>query len=512
MLTSPSIAARVVQRGPPESETTAPGTLQPSRGAFLTREAQVHIISCTTLFAVALAYRLRELGAPLYGDQALYFYLSQTLGFAPGALRDLGSLWTHFAVRPFMYLFFWPWANLGMTSFRLANIIVGAGVPCLLYALIIRFRVRPGLAAIVALTASVHPVLVSFSGRCFPDNLATALVLSGYLAYFCDRAALATATLLLTVLSKEAYAMFLLPLAADGAYRLIKTRSHIVLAPLLGFGAVVITTVLSIYVFDGRLQGWGSGKPDAAFFKGFLASGWFIPLYVLLLLEGQINALLIGLAAPTFFIVWGHVLHRGVEVWYLYGPFCMALVALAVGLQTAIGSVAVPIEHGPAVSRFAWLRRTISQSCALALVATIVVLPEQAGWRSWLDLVRIDQLLDAGPRASADPVEQMATYVRHQRPKELLIMDSFWAYAYYPFGTTADHIWKYYSTDNSDTGSKNQFGALIRKHDYVLTGDPTNTSAQARAFHSAFRSCELNTIGKFTLYAVAPDCLALLGN
>jgi hypothetical protein len=471
-----------------------------------------HAFPCAVLFALGLAFRLREVHAPLYGDQALYFYLSESLGIATSSVKDLSPLWTHVAVRPFMYVFFWPWANMGMTAFRVANIVVGATVPCLIYCLSVRFRVGPALAAIVALAASVHPVLVTFSVKGFPDNLATALALGGYLAYFSNRRGAATALLLLTVLTKEAYAMFLLPLLGDGAYRFMKTRSLLALAPFVGLCAVVVTNGISIYLLDGRLQGWGSGKPESWFFRAFLASSWFIPLYVLLLLEREMQVLLVSLAAPAFYAVWALLLHRGIEQWYIYGPFCVALVGLSVGLQSAMRHVASPIASGVPLlpSRRERMRTASSKACAIALLATIVILPEQAGWRNWLDLVKLEHLLDWTSKAPPDHAEEMARVVKTQKPRDLLIVDTFWAYAYYPFGATARHVANTYTSDNDDGVARAQFATLIAQHDYVLIGDAKKKSIQADSFQDAFQRCQIQSRGKFALYSVEPACLAKL--
>lgn len=467
-----------------------------------------HVAACAILFTIAFGYRIRELDAPLYGDQALYYYLSKTLGFPPDSVRDLGSLWTHFVVRPFMYVFFWPWANLGMTSFRVANIALGAIVPCLCYALSIRFRVRPGLAAVMALAVAIHPVAVSFSGRCFPDNLATALVLAGYLAYFAERVRLAILAMVLTILAKEAFAMFLLPLVADGAYRFVKQKSRLVAAPLIALAVVAATNLLSVHAFGGQLQGWGSGKPNAAFFRGFLASAWFIPLYALLLLEKRLSVLAISLAAPIFFVVWGFVLHRGVEQWYIYGPFCVAVVALSVGLQEALSIVtAGPETRRAPIPRGETWRRFTSRCCALCLLATIMIMPEQAGWRSWLDLVKLEQLLDLHPKIGADHIEQIAQRIKQRQPKDLLVMDSFWAFAYYPFGPSAQHVWQRYTGSETGADAMAELSAVVRKHDYVVTGDSSKDSAQGAQFSKAFGPCLVDSAGTYKLYAVRAQCL-----
>jgi hypothetical protein len=470
------------------------------------RLARAHGIPILILFGLAFMYRIKDLYTPLYGDQSLYYYLSRTLGFAPKPLVDLEPLWTHVVVRPFMYLFFWPWANLGMTAFRLANIVVGSLTPCLVYALSVQFRVKPALAAVVALAFSVHPIAVMFSAKGFPDNLATALILGGYLAYFANRVAVATVMLLLTVLTKEAFAMFLLPLLIDGAWHYARVRSRLMVAPLTGVAAVVATSGIAILGFGGRLQGWSHGQPGIEFFSAFLASPWFIPLYALLLLQGRIRVLLIGLAAPLFFVVWGFVLHRGVERWYICGPFAVALVALSVALQCGLEYM-FGAGASPERSRWEWLRIIAAKACSVALLANIVVLPEQAGWRSELDLVKLAELLEPGPLPSADDAEQTAIHIRKLGANDLLVMDAFWAFAYYPFGMAAKHIGMRYSADTADRAARAELRTALQRHDFVVTGDPDKRIPAALAFREAFESCRVYARGRFVLYEVRASCL-----
>lgn len=483
------------------------GAKSAGRGVYLvTRLVREHGIACGILFGVAFMYRLKHLHAPLYGDQSLYYYLSRTLGFAPLPVQDLDPLWTHVVVRPFMYVFFWPWANLGMTAFRMANTIVGAIAPCLVYALAVQLRVKPALAGIVAFAASVHPVVVTFSAKGFPDNLATTLLFCGYLAYFAKRAVAATVMLLLTVLAKEAFVMFLLPLLVDGAWQFYESRSRLVVAPVTGAVAVLATSLISILAFKGRLQGWSHGQPDLNFFKAFLASPWFIPLYLLLLLEGRIRVLLIALAAPLFFLFWGFWLNRGVERWYICGPFATALVALSVALQCSFERIVGACGPTPP-SRFERLRAFCAKACSVALVGTIVVLPEQAGWRGELDLVRLEQLLAPGPAPTSDDAEQTALEVRRRNVENLLVMDAFWAFAYYPFGMSAKHVGMRYSDGSTDDNSRTAMRAELERYDYVLTGDPDKQTAQAKLFRDSFERCRVYTRGKLILYQVKPQCL-----
>ena len=165
--------------------------------------------------------------------------------------------------------------------------------------------------------------------------LATALLLCGLLAYF-NSTRWATLLFCLSVLTKEAFAMFLVPLLVDGTIRMCKTREKLVLAPMLGLVVVAITNGFEVYILRGPPQGWSSNRIGNHFYSGFFWSYWFIPFALLLLLYKKFRILAVSLGAPAFFYVWGHVMKKGVNTWYIIGPFSVALFAVTVAVQRAM--------------------------------------------------------------------------------------------------------------------------------------------------------------------------------
>ena len=291
------------------------------------------------LFTLSFLLRVRSIHMDVFGDETLYYYLSKTLGIAPASTKDLPPLWTHFSVRPFLYLFFFPWAQLGFIPFRLVNILVGCTVPCLIFALSTRMRVNAYLAMCFALLASLHPQLIFHSVVAFPDMLATALLLGGLLAYFSDSTRWATLLFCLSVLTKEAFAMFLVPLLVDGSIRMCKAREKLVIAPMVGLAVVAITNGFEVYVLHGALQGWSSRRIEDDFYWAFFWSYWFIPFALLLLLYKEYRVFAISLGAPAFFYVWDHVMKKGADAWYVIGPFSVALFAVTVAVQRAVDTL-----------------------------------------------------------------------------------------------------------------------------------------------------------------------------
>jgi hypothetical protein len=291
------------------------------------------------LFALSFLLRIRSLHMDVFGDETLYYYLSKTLGFAPDSMRDLLPLWTHVSVRPFLYLFYFPWAQIGFATYRVVSILVGSIVPCLIFVLGTRMRANPYLAACFALVASLHPQFILFSTVGFPDMLATALLLCGLLAHNANATRWATVLFCLMVLAKEAFAMFLVPLVIDGAIALWRSRKRSIIAPLAGLFAVALTNGFELFVLHGPPQGWSSNGISSDFYAGFLCSYWFIPFALLLLLHKEYRVLALGLGAPAFFFVWGNILKKGVDSWYVVGPLAVALLAATVAVQRAVDTL-----------------------------------------------------------------------------------------------------------------------------------------------------------------------------
>jgi len=380
------------------------------------------------LFVVAFWIRLHRLQTPFFGDQSLYYYLSYTLGFGPTSVSTLEPLTSHVVVRPFMYVFFFPWARLGFTAFRLANIVVGSAVPGLVFLLSVKFRANHYLAAAIALITCLHNGMVEYSVRGFPDMLTTALMLCGYLAYYSKRWRTATVVLCFMVLSKEAYAMFLMPLLLDGSVRWFRYRSKLIIAPIAALVAVFATNGYAVLGLHARMQGWSKHAVYDGFFSGFLWTYWYIPVGVLLLVTRKWQVLAIALAAPIFFLVWGCVLRRGVEDWYIIGPLCVALVATTVALQSAVTcfqpNTAAAEALGPRRVRF----RLFVGRVTGALLTLILILPSaESGWLGIASLTRLIDAFSSVPKLEHAKTLSIVEPLKTLRPRSMIVVDMFWA-------------------------------------------------------------------------------------
>lgn len=462
------------------------------------------------LFLLALWLRLTELHTPFFGDQSIYYYLSYTLGVPPASARDLEPLVSHVVVRPFMYLFFFPWAHLGLTAFRLVNIVVGSTIPCWVLLICTRSRVSPYVALPFAVITCLHRGLIEYSARVFPDTLALALVLLGCLFYLSRRMGLAGAALTLAALTKEAYAVFLLPLTLDGALAYWRTRSWRFLAPLAGFTAAVSTNAFSVFVLHARPQGWSQNALYDGFFSGFLWTYWFIPVGLLLIAGTQWLLLALSLTGPLFYIGWAVLLKRGVEGWYIIGPLCFALIATAVAFQTAITAFFDPTPPGATrTSSFNRSMTFIRGACGAGLLAIVLMQPASSGWR---DIAKFESIGDAAKaHLSLSPVRSLPVVERlmELRPSSVYALDTFWGYSFYPLSFVTSYVEKFYTSANASIASDQQIIDTIARHEAVVWG-PVHT-AQAKRIYARIQACQVYSDEMHRLIANPRRCLAAPG-
>jgi hypothetical protein len=463
------------------------------------------------LFCIALWIRLQKLQTPFFGDQSLYYYLSYTLGFGPASVHDVAPPTAHLVVRPFMYLFFFPWARLSFTAFRLANIVVGAMVPGLVFLLGVKFRANHYLAAAVALIACLHGVLIEYSVKVFPDTLASALMLCGYLAYFSRRARTATVLLVLMALTKEAYALFLVPLVFDSAVRWIRHGNWLIVAPIAGFLAVFITNGCAMFLLHAPMQGWSRNPMGERFMSDFLWTYWCIPFGVILLVELRWQVLGIALAAPLFYTLWGHVLGRGVEQWYTIGPLCVALVAAAVAMQSAANFFqAADIGTRPGGSKWAPVKIFLGRISAAMLVAILIMTPAESGWR---DLAKLDTLIDAVTKVPK--LERVKTWsavkvFEKLKPRSLIVVDTFWAYSYYPYGFLTSRVGGAYSHETNDPSEDAQLADVLSHYEAIFWDG--NVTKQAKRIRTLLKPCLMYQEAQVAIYWHSQKCLTSLTN
>jgi hypothetical protein len=407
-----------------------------------------------------------------------------------------------------MYVFFFPWARLGFTAFRIANAMVGSTVPCLIFLLSVKFRTNPYLAAVFALIACIHGQLIDYSIIGFPDMLATAMLLCGYLAYFSDRVLLATILLCLTVLTKEAFGMFLLPLVVDGGFRYQAHRSRLAIAPIAGLLVVVATSLISVRLLHGRPQGWSTNGIYEGFFSGFLFSYWYIPFGIVLLLHKEFQVLAVAVAAPLFFLIWGYALKKGVDQWYTIGPLAVALFVTSVSVQRAIEELQsiTKVSGAELTSRFLNLRNLVAGLVSAMVLATLIMPPSDSGLKNIANIKTLSQMFTFAPESQAVTTQAVTKRLRKLKPESLLVMDTFWGYSFYPFGFLTSRVGKAFSKNTDNANEDIQLVEVLNRYDTIVWGE--NRTSQAKRIRNLLAHCVKYQDSQFSLYRQSRKCLA----
>lgn len=313
------------------------------------------------LTVLAFALKLPFADVPPYGDEGAFYYTSRELDQVPPNLHDLylpaesdlspNVLYRPvplFWYRPVHYLTMWPAAQFGFEAYRFASIALTSTIPALAASVLVAFGTRHSYAFGAGVVLAVAPYFVVWGVLTLPDTLLTMWFLAGLLAYRHGRPWLMAAAFLSAAWTKEIAvigiaALFVFTVATrirSGAPRtwpLEVSRREFVLAACAPLGLVPMMVAL----WKGGAPPGGGGAPGWGWlFEGLFGVVWLLP-FVLLALVYPKTRLLAGFALvyPVFYVLYGQVLGRAVNIWYLYVPATLSIVAAAAALDAWTSAV-----------------------------------------------------------------------------------------------------------------------------------------------------------------------------
>jgi hypothetical protein len=409
------------------------------------REPRARDLACLLLLAAA-AFALRSplLDDAPYGDESGHYMMARTLGVfgddlpvvGTGATLELSRL---VVARPVFALAFAPFAWLGFAGFRFAGVAAAALVAPALFAAVRSWGGQRAVAAVAGGVYALHPYLVAWQSKVFPDSLMALLFLLGLARLGRGRVAEAAGLLLLACWAKESAVPAVLGLAAaclapaawrrfrGGADRLLDRTTLLLLGAA---GAGTLATATSVLA-GGTPPGWGRGGSLPAALETLLLSSWLLlPLVGGLLARASrpwCSAALATLGAYA-----AHMLVRGgaVEGWYVPLPAALALG----GAGLAACHLLRRRHRQPRAARAA--------TAAMAALAALLLVPVlgTAGAAAWI-VHPADPRDDPGllaTWASGSPegrdLEAAARFHRGVAPARVLQVDVLWFYALHPFG------------------------------------------------------------------------------
>jgi hypothetical protein len=257
------------------------------------------------------------------------------------------------------------------------------------------------------------------------------------------------------------------------------------------------------------MQGWSKSAMGERFLSQFLWTYSFVPFGLLLLLERKWQVMGVAAAAPLFYTVWGHVLGRGVEQWYIIGPLCVALVAATVAMQSAANFFqAADIGTRPGGSKWAPVKIYLGRISAAMLVAILIMPPPESGWR---ELAKLDTLIDAVSNVpKLEPVETWSSIkaLEKLKPRSLIVVDTFWAYAFYPFGFLTNHVGGAYSHETDDPSEDARLADALSHYDAIFWD--SNATKQAKRIRTLLKPCLIYQEAAVSIYSHSQKCLASL--
>ena len=357
------------------------------------------------LFGLALLVRLCNLDTDVNSDEAYYYYLT----VFPEKYVILHR--NH----PFLlYVLYHPFAA-SLVSFRLVDVVVGSLIPILVYVLLGLYRLSSRMRILGGAAAAINPVLIKFSWIVYLDTLATTLLLLGFLSYK-RRQWLATGIALgLSVLTKESVLLAALIIILGSWFRFRSPRTTL----LSGFGVGVAMVVFLYILFP--LGGM-------AYLMSGVAFGQSINPYevfgLLLMIVAGMVAVLIGLTEEGLIVMVYAVfiLGGGFNMgWYLVLPLPFLILSILVSFDRLFGKLKLLIPSATPIFRFRWF--TDGMRIVLVLVFLFSVSNPVATYsqsQAW----HYHGLSDV-----------TAFLTTHYPNREITLIDCFWAYALYPFGT-----------------------------------------------------------------------------
>jgi len=357
------------------------------------------------LFGLALLVRLPNLDTDVNSDEAYYYYLT----LFPEKYVILHR--NH----PFLlYALYHPLAA-SLVSFRLVNVFVGSLIPILVYVLLGSYRLSSTMRILGGAAAAINPILIKFSWIVYLDTLATALLLLGFLSYKRGRWLATGIALALAVLTKE-YALLAALIIILGSW----FRSHSLrITVLSGFGVGVASVVFLWVLFPmGGIANLTSG---VAF--GQSINPYQVFILLLMIVVGTVAVLVGPREEGLILIVYAlFILGGGFNMgWYLVLPLPFLISSILVMFDRLLGKLKMLVTSAASIFKFRWLTN------AMRIVLVLVF------------LFSISNPVSAYTQSQAwhyHGLGDVTTFLTKEYPsRQLTLIDCFWAYDLYPFGT-----------------------------------------------------------------------------
>jgi hypothetical protein len=400
------------------------------------------------LFALAFLARMPFLSTPMYGDEAVQYTMARHWGDYRSRGNDLvtGEHVDYrlvFWQRPAFPIALSPGALFGNLGMRVELVLLTSLLAPLGFEVLRRMDVTRGWAVAGGAAVAVHPILVLWGTRVFPDALAAVFLLAALVAELHRRSGIAATLLVASAWSKEVVLPAVLGFGLLGLAGFIRDRlagARPDWRPLLYYGGAILLAPLPLlYVISegARPPGWtfSGDYMVARLFVGL----WSIPLLLYLVFRrprSHLSWLAIGF--PLLFIADHFVRRVTIEEWYFVVPTLVVLLAVPVALNDLLSPLSARLRN---VNRH-------SAPIAMASIMVLVVLLPAAGSPAVTTLGFASpqrqsgsyfEVLEAARRENHD-LPPTVDRVRAELPSQIVLVNPGWYNIEYPWADVAGEI------------------------------------------------------------------------
>jgi hypothetical protein len=131
-----------------------------------------------------------------------------------------------------------------------------------------------------------------------------------------------------------------------------------------------------------------------------------------------------------------------------------------------------------------------------------MVVPSNTGWRR----IDVEHSIAAlrEPWATPGTATQAAEVLKKMKPKDLLVVDTFWGFAYYPFGVLARQHVDSICTDDGCGATESSLKDALVKHTEVVWAN--KNSRWPNRFKRRLKSCLVYGNSDFRIYRLNDAC------
>lgn len=297
------------------------------------------------LYAVALAARLALVGVRPYGDEAHHYYIARHFGDGPHNIHGMLDNHWLFWWRPLFSLLLSPGAQFGFTGFRVGYILLSAALAPLLMAWLRARGVRTPASVAAGAVAALHPFLLVWGVRAFPDELMATLFVGGLALWERRWHATGALVLLAACWTKEVALVGVAVVLAEELAAGLRRPSRWAVDLRVEARHVLLVAVLALSYLPhlyaerigGRSPGWTRGGDTWSIVDGAFTTVWMVPAVAAgLFFRPSRRPALLALAYLAFFAAYHLAIGGAAEAWYFVLPTVLAAAAVAAGLDAAL--------------------------------------------------------------------------------------------------------------------------------------------------------------------------------